>query len=48
MLEAAERLTPIEREPAVQQYLLLIGPIGGLVSVRYSLRIEPLRALGLG
>lgn len=28
--------------------LLLIGPIGGLVSVRYSLRIEPLRALGLG
>jgi putative ABC transport system permease protein len=28
--------------------LLLIGPLGGLVSVRYSLRIEPLRALGLG
>ncbi len=28
--------------------LLLIGPIGGLVSVRYSLGIEPLRALGLG
>jgi putative ABC transport system permease protein len=28
--------------------LLLIGPIGGLISVRYSLRIEPLRALGLG
>jgi putative ABC transport system permease protein len=28
--------------------LLLIGPIGGLVSVRYSLRIEPLRALGPG
>jgi putative ABC transport system permease protein len=28
--------------------LLLIGPIGGLVSVRYSVRIEPLRALGLG
>jgi putative ABC transport system permease protein len=27
--------------------LLLIGPIGGLVSVRYSLHIEPLRALGL-
>lgn len=27
--------------------LLLIGPIGGLVSVRYLLRIEPLRALGL-
>lgn len=28
--------------------LLLIGPVGGLVSVRYAVRIEPLRALGLG
>ena len=28
--------------------LLLIGPVGGLVSVRYSLRVEPLTALGLG
>jgi putative ABC transport system permease protein len=27
--------------------LLLIGPIGGLVSVRYAARIEPLKALGL-
>ena len=27
--------------------LLLIGPIGGLVSIRYSLRVEPLTALGL-
>ena len=27
--------------------LLLIGPIGGLVSVIYLLRIEPLTALGL-
>ncbi len=27
--------------------LLLIGPLGGLVSVRHSVRIEPLRALGL-
>jgi putative ABC transport system permease protein len=27
--------------------LLLIGPLGGLVSVRYSVRIEPLKALGL-
>lgn len=27
--------------------LLLIGPLGGLVSVRYLLRVEPLRALGL-
>jgi putative ABC transport system permease protein len=25
-----------------------IGPIGGLVSIRYSLRVEPLTALGLG
>jgi putative ABC transport system permease protein len=28
--------------------ILLMGPIGGLVSVRYSLRVEPLIALGLG
>ena len=28
--------------------LLLTGPIGGLVSIRYSLRVEPLTALGLG
>jgi len=28
--------------------LLLIGPLGGLVSVRYSLAVEPLKALGLG
>lgn len=27
--------------------LLAIGPIGGLVSVRYALRVEPLMALGL-
>jgi putative ABC transport system permease protein len=27
--------------------LLLIGPIGGLVSIRYLLKIEPLTALGL-
>jgi putative ABC transport system permease protein len=27
--------------------LLAIGPLGGLVSVRYAVRIEPLRALGL-
>ncbi len=32
MLEAAERLTPIEREPAVQQYLLLIGGLRTLVT----------------
>jgi putative ABC transport system permease protein len=27
--------------------LLVIGPVGGLASVRYSLRVEPLTALGL-
>jgi putative ABC transport system permease protein len=27
--------------------LLLMGPIGGLVSVRFALRLEPLKALGL-
>jgi putative ABC transport system permease protein len=27
--------------------LLLIGPIGGMVSVRMALRVEPLRALGM-
>ncbi len=27
--------------------LLVIGPLGGLVSIRYAVRIEPLRALGL-
>lgn len=27
--------------------LLAMGPLGGLVSIRYALRIEPLRALGL-
>ncbi len=28
--------------------LLIIGPLGGLVSVRYLTRVEPLAALGLG
>jgi putative ABC transport system permease protein len=27
--------------------LMLIGPIGGMISVRYALRVEPLTALGL-
>ena len=27
--------------------LLIIGPLGGLVSIRYLLRVEPLTALGL-
>lgn len=32
MLETAERLTPEEREPAVQQYLLLVGGLRALVA----------------
>jgi putative ABC transport system permease protein len=28
--------------------LLIIGPLGGLVSIRYLTRVEPLAALGLG
>jgi putative ABC transport system permease protein len=27
--------------------LLATGPLGGLVSVRYALQVEPLKALGL-
>jgi len=27
--------------------LLLIGPLGGMVSIFYAVRIEPLKALGL-
>jgi putative ABC transport system permease protein len=27
--------------------LLAIGPLGGLMSIRYAVRIEPLKALGL-
>lgn len=42
---------PIVFEPAVVfstiVYLLIIGPLGGLVSIRYALRVEPLTALGL-
>jgi putative ABC transport system permease protein len=28
--------------------ILVLGPIGGMVSIRYSLKVEPLTALGLG
>jgi len=42
---------PIVFEPVVVfstiVYLLIIGPLGGLVSIRYALRVEPLTALGL-
>jgi len=27
--------------------LMLIGPLGGLISIRYAVKIEPLKALGL-
>jgi putative ABC transport system permease protein len=27
--------------------ILLIGPVGGIVSLRYALKVEPLKALGL-
>lgn len=32
MLETAERLTPVEHEPLIQQYLLLVGGLRTLVS----------------
>jgi DNA repair protein RecO (recombination protein O) len=35
MLEAAERLTAEEREPAVQQYLLLVGALRALAEHRH-------------
>ena len=42
---------PIVFEPGVVfstiMCLLIIGPLGGLVSIRYALRVEPLTALGL-
>ena len=42
---------PVVFEPKViistVVYLLIIGPLGGLVSIRYALLIEPLTALGL-
>ena len=30
MLETAERLTPVEKEPAIRQFLLLIGGLRAL------------------
>ncbi|TAK68949.1 MAG: DNA repair protein RecO [Actinomycetota bacterium] len=36
MLETAERLTPEEREPATQQYLLLVGGLRALVSGQHA------------
>jgi DNA repair protein RecO (recombination protein O) len=36
MLETAERMTPEEGEPAVQQYLLLVGGLRALVSAEHD------------
>jgi len=36
MLETAERLTDVEKEPAVQQYLLLVGGLRALASVAHA------------
>jgi DNA repair protein RecO (recombination protein O) len=36
MLETAERLTPEEREPSVQQYLLLVGGLRALVAAEHD------------
>ena len=36
MLETAERLTPEEREPSVQQYLLLVGGLRALVAEEHD------------
>ncbi|MCZ3385398.1 MAG: DNA repair protein RecO [Actinomycetia bacterium] len=36
MLETAERLTDVEKEPAVQQYLLLVGGLRALSSGEHS------------
>ena len=35
MLETAERMTPEEREPSVQQYLLLVGGLRALVAAEH-------------
>ena len=36
MLETAERMTPEEREPSVQQYLLLVGGLRALVAAEHD------------
>jgi DNA repair protein RecO (recombination protein O) len=36
MLETAERMTPEEGEPAVQQYLLLVGGLRALVNAEHD------------
>lgn len=39
MLEAAERLTPVERQPAAQQYLLLVGGLRALSADEHDPRM---------
>ncbi|MHB1134106.1 MAG: ABC transporter permease [Chloroflexota bacterium] len=39
---------PLDRLGATLATLLLMGPLGGLLSLRILLRVEPLTALGLG
>jgi putative ABC transport system permease protein len=41
------RFTPEVTVAAILS-LLIIGPLGGLVSVRLATKVEPLTALGLG
>ncbi len=36
MLETAERLTPVEREPAVQQYVLLVAGLRSLTAAEHD------------
>lgn len=39
MLEVADRLTPMEKEPAEEQFLLLLGAVNALVTRRYEPRL---------
>lgn len=39
MLEAAERLTPVDRQPAPQQYLLLVGGLRSLAAAEHDPRM---------
>ncbi|MBR5950872.1 MAG: DNA repair protein RecO [Actinomycetaceae bacterium] len=39
MLEVADRLTPIEKEPAEEQFLLLLGAVNALVKSRHEPRL---------
>lgn len=39
MLEVADRLTPVEKEPAEEQFLLLLGAVNALVRHRHEPRL---------